>query len=272
MTPKICIIGGTGLENMDIMKNKTLLKFNTPYGEPSCLFVQGEVNGVTVVLLSRHGDKHQFSPSDINYRANIWGIKELKCDIIVASCASGSLREFIAPGHMVVVDDFIDKTTKRQQTFYDGKENHSAGVCHIPMHPPFNEKLRELLIDCCKELNLPCYDKGTIVCIEGPRFSSRAESNMYRMLGGDIINMTVVPEVVLAKELGIPYAVLGLVTDYDCWKENHEHVSVEMVTEQMKTNSVNSLKIFIKLLDKLRDVDFTEECEKLQITARNSVM
>uniref|UniRef100_A0A0N4ZX46 S-methyl-5'-thioadenosine phosphorylase n=1 Tax=Parastrongyloides trichosuri TaxID=131310 RepID=A0A0N4ZX46_PARTI len=228
MVIKVCIIGGTGLEKMDIMTNTTLLKFNTPYGEPSCSFIQGNVDGITVVIVSRHGENHQFSPSDINYRANIWGVKELKCDVIIASAACGSLQEAIAPGHMVVVDDFIDRTTKRQQTFYDGKENHSEGVCHIPMYPAFNEKLRKLLIQSCEELEMPVHKSGTIVCIEGPRFSSRSESLLYRQWGGDVINMTVVPEVVLAKELGIPYAVLALVTDYDCWREAESHVSVEM--------------------------------------------
>uniref|UniRef100_A0AC35TH85 S-methyl-5'-thioadenosine phosphorylase n=1 Tax=Rhabditophanes sp. KR3021 TaxID=114890 RepID=A0AC35TH85_9BILA len=262
----------TGIGQLDIMKNAVSIDLDTPFGKPSAPIIRGEIDGVIVVLLSRHGDNHEYSPSAVNYRANIWALKELKCDVIIASAASGSLKEEIAPGHMVVVDDFIDRTTKREQTFYDGKEHHPKNVCHIPMVPAFEDKLRNILIESIKEIEVPVHTKGTIVCIEGPRFSSRAESKMYRLLGGDVINMTVVPEVVLCKELGIPYAVIALITDYDSWKETDKAVDVTYVLETLKLNSANSLKVFLNAIKKLRNADFTLVSEGLQMVAKMSVM
>ncbi len=158
-------------------------------------------------------------PSLVNYRANIWALRLQGCTHVLATTACGSLREEIEPGHIVILDQFIDRTHKRKATFYDGKEGSPKGICHIQMDHPFCERTRDILIRCAKEVGLTCHDKGTTVTIEGPRFSSKAESNLFRSWSCDVVNMTTVPEVCLAKEAGLCYASIGLPTDYDCWKD-----------------------------------------------------
>ena len=157
-------------------------------------------------------------PSLINYRANIEALRLQGCTHIIATTACGSLQESIHPGDIVILDQFIDRTYKRETTFYDGKKQSPKGICHIQMDQPFCVKTRSLLIQAAKNLGLKCHEKGTTVTIEGPRFSSKAESIMFRMWSCDVVNMTTVPEVCLAKEAGMCYASIGLPTDYDCWK------------------------------------------------------
>jgi 5'-methylthioadenosine phosphorylase len=175
----------------------------------------GKISGVDCVLLARHGRKHDVSPTNINYRANIWALKEAGCTHILASTACGSLKEEIKPGNLVILDSFIDCTTKRELTFFDGKTpGCPPGICHIPMDSAYDEETRKALIETAKELGIVCHPSGTSVCIEGPRFSTRAESNVYRSWGAATVNMTTVPEAQLAKEAGLLYASVAMATDY----------------------------------------------------------
>jgi 5'-methylthioadenosine phosphorylase len=176
-------------------------------------------------------------PSNVNYRANISALKLLNCTHILASTATGSLKAEIAPGSIVILDDFVDRTKNRVYTFHDGSEVSEVGVCHMPMSPCFDERTRQVIIDTAKELGIEVFKKGTAVCIEGPRFSTKAESNIYRSWNCDLVNMTLVPEIILAKEKGLLYASIAMATDYDCWRENPDGaVCVEEVMATFKKN------------------------------------
>ncbi len=243
---KIGIIGGSGLDDPKLLKDYEELTIKTKYGKPSSSIVTGTLEGVDVAILARHGRDHSIHPSGVNYRANVWSLKEIGCTHILATTAVGSLREEIHPGHLVFPNQFIDFTKKREYTFFDEEK-----VIHTPMADPFSEILRNLLIDSAKRLGLKYHPKGTVVTIEGPRFSTRAESHMFRMIGADVINMSTVPEVSLAKELEIEYATVAMSTDYDCWKENEESVTFEMVMETMRKNSDNVKKLIVETIPKI---------------------
>lgn len=243
---KIGIIGGSGLDDPNFLKDYEELTIKTKYGKPSSSIVTGTIKGVEVAILARHGRNHSIHPSGVNYRANVWSLKEIGCTHIIATTAVGSLRDEIHPGHLVFPDQFIDFTKKREYTFFDEEK-----VIHTPMADPFSEILRNLLIDSSKKLGLKYHPKGTVVTIEGPRFSTRAESNMFRMIGADVINMSTVPEVSLAKELEIEYASVAMSTDYDCWKENEESVTFEMVMETMRKNAENVKKLIVEIIPKI---------------------
>ncbi|XP_030643921.1 S-methyl-5'-thioadenosine phosphorylase isoform X2 [Chanos chanos] len=219
---KIGIIGGSGLDDPDILEGRTERYVDTPFGKPSDALIVGKIKNVECVLLARHGRQHTIMPSNVNYQANIWALKEEGCTHILVTTACGSLKEEIQPGDIVIIDQFIDRTTKRAQTFYDGRPTSPPGVCHIPMAEPFCTRTREVLLEVARALGVRCHPRGTMLTIEGPRFSSRAESLMFRQWGADVINMTTVPEVVLAKEAGLCYASIAMATDYDCWKEHEE--------------------------------------------------
>ncbi len=246
---KIGIIGGSGVGAPDILENAVRIKQHTPFGATSDLITAGTFNGINVVMIPRHGENHRIAPSLVNCRANIWAMKELGVTHILAPTAVGSLQKHIAPGDLVFPDQFIDRTTKRQQTFY---ESHQ--ICHIPMSEPFCQNLRKLLSDSATSLNFPHHKKGCVVTIEGPRFSTKAESNMFRLLGGDIINMTTVPEVVLAREAGICYSAIAMSTDYDCWHESEAPVTLEMILSTMKKNAENVKKLLLDVIPKIIDV------------------
>ncbi|KAI6206633.1 hypothetical protein M3Y94_00934800 [Aphelenchoides besseyi] len=274
MEIKIGIIGGTGLEDPNIFDSSLEVHLSTPYGEPSDALKVGTINGISCVLLSRHSRDHSIEPSGINYRANIWALKEMGCHCIIASNASGSLIEEIQRGDFVFCDSFIDRTYKRAQTFYDGVEGHLKGVCHIPCHPAYNETLRKCLIETAEEQQISHHKTGVILCIEGPRYSSRAESLMFRKWGATVINMTAVPEVVLARELGIPYANVALSTDYDCWKDDEELVSVDLVARTLKENGEKAKKLFVGAVAKIgkNAAEILKEYEKEQATAKAAIM
>lgn len=271
---KIGIIGGTGLDEPDILENAKDIKVTTPFGDPSDALKVGTIGGIECVIVSRHGRRHDIDPSNINYRANFWALKEQGVNVIIASNASGSLKEEIKPGHFVFVDSFIDRTHRRQQSFYGKNPGELKGVCHIPCHPVFNEVVRKLMIKSAEELQIPYHKDGVILCIEGPRYSSRAESNMFRQWGATVINMTVVPEVILAAELGIPYQTVALSTDYDCWKDDSELVSVDLVTRTLVENAEKAKKLFVNVVKKLGEhqEDLLKEYANSQIKAKAAVM
>ncbi len=247
---KIAIIGGSGLEKLDIYINPTEHVIETPYAAPSSVLVEGTISDVSVVFLSRHGKEHTIPPTHVNNRANIHALKELGCTHIIATTACGSLREEIGRGDMVVLDQFIDFTRFRKNTFFDSFEPHKP--VHTPMAEPFDKKLRDLIIATATQLNLKMHAKGTVITIEGPRFSTRAESNMFRLWGADVINMSTAPECMLANEAGIPYVAVALSTDYDCWKTDEEAVSWEAVLEVFQKNVLNVTRLLLQVIERLR--------------------
>lgn len=245
MNKTIAIIGGSGLENPDLLKNAESVNIATPYGSHSDITV-GEIEGHQVVILSRHGKEHRIPPTQVNYRANIWALKELGCEKIIATTAVGSLRDEIHPGDIVFPDQFIDFTKSRKITFF---ESFEAGTMkHTPMADPFDEVMRKELISIAETLELSKHDTGTVVTIEGPRFSTRAESYMFRVLGADLINMSTATEAALANEIGIPYAAVAMSTDYDCWKTDIAPVTWEAVLKMFENNVHNVLNILVKYI------------------------
>lgn len=247
---KIGIIGGSGLENPDILKNPETHLIQTPWGK--CTEVKtGEMAGVQVALLSRHGRHHEIPPTQVNNRANIDALRKLGCTHIIATTACGSLREQIGRGDLVILDQFIDFTRFRKITFHE--EFLPEKMVHTPMAEPFSKQLRELIISGCEELGLKHHKKGTVVTIEGPRFSTRAESHMFRQWGADVINMSISPEAILANEAGIPYAAIAMSTDYDCWKEDEEPVTWLAVLEIFRQNVEKVTKLLVNVIGKIKD-------------------
>ena len=243
---KIGMIGGSGFDDPDFLTDVRSIKKGTPFGSLSADLIVGKAGEIETVIMLRHGKGHRIMPSAINYRANIWAMKEVGVTHIIATSACGSLREEIEPGHLVFPDQFIDWTRTRKSTFHEGDQ-----VVHMAMADPFCERLRSILIETCITEGIIHHPKGTVVTIEGPRFSTRAESRMFRMLGGDIINMSTVPEAVLAREAGICYAVAAMSTDYDTWHDSEAPVTWEMIAETMNNNVENVKKIFFRSLSKI---------------------
>jgi len=243
---KIAIIGGSGFEDPAILKNPGETAVETPFGNPTSTFKTGKIEGTDVVLLSRHGRDHSIPPSKVNNRANMWAIRELGCTHILATTACGSLREEIKRGDVVVLDQFIDFTRHREVTFHE--EFTNGELNHTPMADPFHPELREKLIATASELNLGFHPSGTVVTIEGPRFSTRAESKMFRLWGADVINMSIAPECILANELGLPYAAVALSTDYDCWKTDEEPVTWEEVLKVFNRNVKNVIQLLTQTI------------------------
>ena len=246
---KLGIIGGSGLEKLDIFKNPQEHAVGTPYGTPSSSLMEGEILGVPVVFLSRHGREHTIPPTQINNRANIHALKLMGCTHIIATTACGSLREEIGRSHMVVLDQFIDFTRFRKTTFTEIFEPHQP--IHTGMADPFSEELRNIIIASATELDFQFHKTGTVITIEGPRFSTRAESKMFRLWGADVINMSTAPECMLAKEAGIPYAAIALSTDYDCWKTDEAPVTWEAILEVFQKNVANVTQLLLKVVEKL---------------------
>ncbi len=230
---KVGIIGGSGLYNMEGLQNvEDLTILDTPFGPPSDHFVTGTLEGVEVVFLARHGKGHHISPSEINYRANIFEMKRLGVDAIISVSACGSLKEEIRPMDFVVPDQFIDRTNRgREASFFTG-----GIVAHIAFADPVSPELTTVLIDSCKTVGATVHGKGTYVNMEGPQFSTRAESHLYRSWGVDIIGMTNIVEAKLAREAEIAYATLAAVTDYDCWHPGHDSVTVDMIIQNLTKN------------------------------------
>jgi 5'-methylthioadenosine phosphorylase len=247
---KVGIIGGSGLENPDILKSPVERKIETPYGLPSSPLLSGKLNGTEIIILSRHGRHHTIPPSEVNNRANIFALKKSGCTHILSTTACGSLREEIHRGDLVIPDQFIDFTRHRSITFF--KEFEPGKMRHVTMANPFDRNLRNLIITSAVEIGLAVHTTGTMITIEGPRFSTRAESRMFRIWGADIINMSVAPEVILANEVGVPYAAIAMSTDYDCWKEDETPVSWEEVIAVFNKNVGNVLSLLIKVIQDLK--------------------
>jgi len=270
---KIGIIGGTGLDNPDLLENRQEKYVDTPFGKPSDALIIGQIKGVDCVLLARHGRKHHVNPTNVNYCANIWALKNEGCTCIVATNACGSLKEEIPPGHVVITDQFLDWTRRRRLTFYDGSENNPfKGVAHIPVADPFCAELRKILIAATIEHGGQCHQSGTLVVVEGPRYSTRAESKLYQSFGASIIGMTTVPEVTLSNEIGLPYANMALVTDYDCFKEDVAATTVEAVDLCMKTNTKLAIQVLVTAIPRIAAIDWAPICALSKKVAESSVM
>ena len=229
MHAEIGIIGGTGLYDPKLLKNVKEVTIETPYGPPSDAITIGEMEGKQLAFLPRHGKNHTIRPTDVNSRANIFALKNLGVDCIIASSTVGSLREEYKPGDIVFVDQFIDRTTRREQSFYTKDK-----VCHISVADPMCPEMRRTLIAVAKKNRISHHETGTYVCIEGPRFSTKAESRMYRGWDADVVGMTLVPECVLAREAEVCYASIAMVTDYDVWKDHP--VCVDDIVKTMRAN------------------------------------
>ena len=240
---KVAIIGGSGLYDIEDPSNAEELNIVTPWGPTSDSILKTEQDGLEVYFLSRHGRGHLIGPSQINFRANIYALKFLGIDWIISVSAVGSLKEEIPPGTIVIPDQFIDFTKNRFNTFFD-----EGIVAHVSMAKPVSENLSSIMVDTCKKLGFLYKEGGTYVCIEGPQFSSLAESNFYRSLGADIIGMTNMPEAKLAREAEICYSTLALSTDYDCWHEGHDSVTVDEVVSTMNKNVQNARLVISEVL------------------------
>jgi 5'-methylthioadenosine phosphorylase len=247
--PKIGIIGGSGLDDPRLLEDSHEIEAETAFGAPSSPLTAGRLAGVEVVILARHGRRHQFSPTQVNYRANIQALKDQGVTHIMATSACGSLRTKIGRGDFVIIDQFIDFTRQRKATFFGSFEN---GAGHTAMAEPFNTELRNALLEACGLLGYRAHDGGTMVTIEGPRFSTRAESRMFRAWGGDVINMSVATEAALANEAAIPYAVVAMSTDYDCWKEDEEPVTWDEILKVFNENAGKVKNLLVNVIPKIK--------------------
>jgi 5'-methylthioadenosine phosphorylase len=246
---KIGIIGGSGLYKMDALKSVQEVKLTTPFGEPSDALIVGQLEGTTVAFLARHGRNHHLLPTELPCRANIHAMKQLGVEYIISASAVGSLKAEAKPLDMVIPDQFIDRTKNRDATFFgDGL------VAHIAFGDPICPNLAQVLGDVVESLNLAesnLHRGGTYICMEGPAFSTKAESNLYRSWGATVIGMTNLTEAKLAREAEIAYATLALVTDYDCWHSDHDNVTVEMIIGNLQKNAVNAQLVIKETVKKL---------------------
>jgi len=262
---KIGIIGGTGLDDPKLLENFHEEEVETPFGKPSSPLTIGKIKNsdIEIIILARHGKKHEIPPTQINNRANIFALKEQGCEFILSTTACGSLREHIKRGDLVILDQLIDFTKHRKISFY---EKFSEGDAkHTAMAKPFSEELRKKLIQVCKELNFPFHDKGTVVTIEGPRFSTIAESNMFRLLGADVINMSTAPEAILSNEAGIPYACIAMSTDYDSWNINEKPVSWDEILKVFNQNIEKVKQVLLKVIESFSlEAKYQEIKEKIR--------
>ncbi|XP_017847235.1 purine nucleoside phosphorylase [Drosophila busckii] len=262
---KVGIIGECGLDSPCIIRKRKEYAVCTPFGKPSDVIIDGIIENVYCCLLTRNGRLHDIMPTNINFRANIWAMRKLGCTHILVTHTVSSLRENIQPGVLVVPHDIIDNTSKRVQTFYDGAVGSPIGVCHLPMYPAFCERTRNHLLRASKELELPVHSKGTVITVEGPRYSTVAENDMYRKWGADLLSMTLCPEAILAKEAGILYASLSLVTNKECWCTNQPIATTHEIIYTFKKQLVNVQKVLINAIKGIAKEDWTEDILKAKI-------
>jgi 5'-methylthioadenosine phosphorylase len=246
---KIGVIGGSGLYKMDALTDVEEVYVDTPFGSPSDALILGNLDGTAVAFLARHGRNHTLLPTELPFRANIYAMKKLGVEYIISASAVGSLKEEVKPLDMVVPDQFIDRTRNRISTFFG-----EGIVAHITFGDPVCNNLAQVVADAIASLNLPdvnLHRGGTYVCMEGPAFSTKAESNLYRSWGATVIGMTNLQEAKLAREAEIAYATMALVTDYDCWHPDHDSVTVEMVVANLHSNAVNAQKVIQEVVRQL---------------------
>jgi 5'-methylthioadenosine phosphorylase len=246
---KIGVIGGSGLYKMEALKDVEEVQVETPFGSPSDALIVGTLSGTSVAFLARHGRNHHLMPSELPFRANIYAMKQLGVEYLISASAVGSLKEEAKPLDMVVPDQFIDRTKNRVSTFFG-----EGIVAHIAFADPVCNQLAKVLADAVASLELPdvtLHRGGTYVCMEGPAFSTKAESHLYRSWGATVIGMTNLPEAKLAREAEISYATLALVTDYDCWHPDHDSVTVEMVIGNLQRNATNAQKVIQETVRRL---------------------
>jgi 5'-methylthioadenosine phosphorylase len=241
------VIGGSGLYEIDGLENVSETTLATPFGAPSDAFITGELGGVKMVFLPRHGRGHRINPSEINFRANIYGLKQLGVTRILSVSAVGSMRADIAPGDFVVIDQFIDRTRHRADTFFS-----DGVVAHVMFADPVCEDVRKVLLNAAADVGVKAHDGGTYVNMEGPQFSTRAESKLYRSWGVDVIGMTNLVEAKLAREAEICYATVAMSTDYDCWHESHDDVTVDAILEVMQRNVGHARALIAAAVPKLQ--------------------
>jgi 5'-methylthioadenosine phosphorylase len=254
---KIGIIGGSGLYQMSALTNVREVSLTTPFGDPSDNLIVGDLSGTQVAFLARHGRHHHLTPSEVPYRANIYAMKQIGVEYLISASAVGSLQAEVKPLDLVLPDQFIDRTKSRASTFFG-----EGIVGHIAFGHPVCHKLSSILAESIESLNLPditLHQGGTYICMEGPAFSTKAESNMYRLLGGTIVGMTNLPEAKLAREAEIAYATLALATDYDCWHPDHDHVTVDLIIANLHKNADNAQRVIQETVRRLGTNLFVSE-------------
>jgi 5'-methylthioadenosine phosphorylase len=245
-TTVLGIIGGSGVYDIGGLEHARWEKVQSPWGEPSDDLLFGRLEGVDLVFLPRHGRGHVHSPSSINYRANIDALKRAGCTDVISVSACGSFREELAPGHFVLADQFIDRTHAREKSFFG-----RGFVAHVSLAHPVCPGLLDALLKAATEEGIPCKRGGTYLAMEGPQFSTLAESRLYRSWGCDVIGMTAMPEAKLAREAELPYALVAMVTDYDCWHRDHDHVTVEQVIRVLFENANRARALIKRVAPKL---------------------
>jgi len=248
--PYIGIIGGSGIYELKNLKNKKWTKIESAYGKPSDEILTGVLGEVNLAFLPRHGRSHNLLPSTINYRANIDCLKKLGVTDIISLSAVGSLKENIKPGQFIIVDQFIDRTIARKKTFFD-----EGIVAHVSMAKPVSEKLSKIILESASK-DIEIFSGGTYLAMEGPQFSSLAESKLYRSWNCDVIGMTNMPEAKLAREAEIAYATVAMVTDYDCWHPNHENVTVENIIKILNSNSDKAKSLVSNIVDNINNMNW----------------
>lgn len=259
----IGIIGGSGIYDMPDLTQVREVRLRTPFGQPSDVFVVGNLGKVKLIFLPRHGRGHHLLPGEINGRANIWGMKKLGAQKIISFSAVGSMRESIAPGHMVIVDQFIDRSCRPSPTFFG-----EGVVAHVPLADPVCQELSKIVCESAVAAKATVHDRGTYLCIAGPQFSTRAESQLYRSWGVDVIGMTCPPEIRLAREAGLCYTTVALSTDYDCWHSSQEDVTVEAILAVMRQNIEAARETIRQAAQRLA---YTSTC-KCAEALRNAIM
>ena len=242
----IGIIGGSGLYDMAELTEREARMVATPFGEPSGPYVIGTLRGKRVAFLARHGAGHRLSPTELNYRANVFGFKTLGAEVILSASAVGSLQERYVPQHLVIPDQFFDRTKGRVSTFFG-----NGLVAHVAFAHPVCGKLGTVAYDACRSVDATVHKGGTYVCMEGPQFSTLAESKLYRSWGMDIIGMTNLQEAKLAREAEICYATIALVTDYDCWHPDHDSVTVDMIIQNLVANAKTAQQVIAEAVSRL---------------------
>jgi len=257
--PFLAVIGGSGVYQFPSLKDIQTFEIDTPFGKPSSPIVIGNLEGKTVAFLARHGFSHVYNPAEVNYRANIYALKKIGARRVVSISACGSLRQDYEPGHFVIPNQLFDFTKGRKSSFFE-----KGIVAHIGSAEPYCNDLRVKMVDALKQTDVIVHDSGTYITIEGPRFSTKAESNLFRAWGMSIIGMTASPEAFLAREAGMCYITMAHVTDYDVWHVSEKPVSVEMVLNISKNNTINAQKAIQKLIEILPPVSHCECWDSLK--------